>query len=173
MGQLNLFENSKRTEVLAARMQRKLVAHNEFERIKSQVQRMDDLLQNNGDVELELVKLLHSMRWGMVEKWNIPRPSTGDLQQAVYTALRFIVTSEMPTYKEGSEDGKQVYHDSMLQKVTPRDANHYCQIHRFAHSIFEAFTEMLELIIQSDNQLMSPDRLQEMVELKLQVQDGL
>ena len=143
MAQIGLFDDPARTDFKALKAMRAMEMMNHLQEAKQKVLLAEDSIKHGQNPELVVSRLLTDLRWGHLETMNLPRPTTGDLFQAINTALRFVVTSQMPVYKV-SDNEKTIMQKPLKERMCKDEADKALHLLRRAHDVYGGFCLMLD-----------------------------
>jgi len=170
MIQGSLFDDpsTSKFESYQAQRERELLLH--LNEVKQKVMLAEDSIRLGGNANLVVPRLLRELRWDHLETMNLPRPTTGDLFQAINTALRFIVTTQLPDYKSTIGDGKTVVSKPKIERMSIGQANQALHILMKANDIYEGFCHLLDERVSEDEPENWVSRL---LALRLEIENGL
>lgn len=144
MAQISLFDDPAKTKVMASKITRGMEMQKMLQEVKQQVLLAEDSIRLGGNPELVVPRVLREIRWSHLGTMNLPRPTTGDLFQAINTALRFIVTSQMPDYSFQNEKGDTIRSKPKLEKLSVGEANQALHVLMKCDSLFDALIQVTD-----------------------------
>lgn len=152
MAQISLFDDPAKTKVMAAKVTRGMEMQKMLQEVKQQVLLAEDSIRLDGNPELVVPRVLREIRWSHLGTMNLPRPTNGDLFQAINTALRFIITSQMPDYSYQNEKGDTMRSKPKLEKLSVGQAN------EALHALMKCGDLLEALIRVTDHYRMNPSK---------------